>query len=440
MKLLIDVIILLLLQQMRPSHALCPELCNCPTTSKLRCNNILTTDYIKNMIIPDTMKEIHFTNNKIAKISAEILRPFRHVTKLVITRNLIDDIPENTFREFENLTTLDLTANVVRELHPDSFAGLSKLTSLNLGRNKLTYLYEGMFEHVPLLRTLKLMRNKISSIPNGVFTRVTTLKDLFIGYNQIVRLGDRAFQNMSMYKLDISHNLIERIERSVFMNFNVRYKIILMNNKLACTCRDVMVYAKDFKALSNDIWAFCHSPENLKGKSILKAFTQTDCTLCDLDLCQNGGTCRGNKTTFNCLCPDQFKGKTCETSICKPEIRYIEKIVQLPSVTVLKYRDTEGQEENEDEKPDPTQSAMLEKKNKELETKLMILYAICSLELVIILCFVGLLIMGKYQDWRLMKQYRKQKSPHVLAKFRNNVDEEAGKGYISISELIPYKY
>ena len=70
----------------------------------------------------------------------------------------------------------------------------------------------------------------------------------------------------------------------------------------------------------------------------------------------------------------------------------------------------------------------------------MILYAICSLELVIILCFVGLLIMGKYQDWRLMKKYRKQKSPHVLAKFRNVDADDLGKGYISISELIPYKY
>lgn len=92
----------------------------------------------------------------------------------------------------------------------------------------------------------------------------------------------------------------------------------------------------------------------------------------------------------------------------------------------------------------PEQIANMERKKSELETKLLILYAICSLELVIILCFVGLLILGKYQDWRLMQKYNKAKSPHVLEKFQTNISNEYpgnnGKGYISISELIPYKY
>ena len=308
MEMVIYSVILLLLYVARLSYA-CPDLCMCADGSyTLRCINInLTPEYLRNIVIPTTTKEVYITSNKLAKISRDVLRPFRHATRLEITRNLVEKIPPNTFVEFENLTRLTLEGNKIRELHPNSFSGLTKLIRLNIADNKLTYLYEGMFDDVASVSSLKLMRNGLQAIPNGVFTRMPLLQDLFIGHNKISRLGDRAFQNMSMYKLDLTYNDIKRIPRSAFLNFKIKYKILLYYNRLECNCVDVMTYARDFKELQLVIWGVCHSPANLKDKSILIAYTYTDCTLCDLNLCKNGGTCQGNKTSFICVCPDQFK-------------------------------------------------------------------------------------------------------------------------------------
>lgn len=413
----------------------CPDLCVCDKRKeKLTCKNVkLTPEYLLKLVIPPSIKEIYFTDNGLAKITPDILRPFRQATKLEISRNLIEDIPPFTFQEFQNLTKLKLNNNKIREINRDAFTGLRKLVSLEIVSNKLTDLYAGMFDRTQSITSIKLMDNKIQEIPNGVFSRLPSLNFLFIHENEIASIGDKAFQNMTMERIDLTNNRIKRLSRSTFLNFKIKFKISLLYNPLQCDCKDVMTYARDFKGMQKYIWGDCSSPANLKGKNIVRAYLDTDCTLCDLNLCQNGGSCEGNRTSFSCMCLDQFRGSMCERSICKPEIRYVEKVVQLPSSTVLKYVDKDD--------GDAKNNALLEKKNNELETKLMILYAICSLELVIILCFVGLLIMGKYQDWRLMKKYNKQNSPHILEKFRNHdPDNPSGKGYISISELIPYSY
>ena len=132
------------------------------------------------------------------------------------------------------------------------------------------------------------------------------------------------------------------------------------------------------------------------------------------------------------------------------DVRYIDDVVRLPSVSVFKYTDKKDPDELT-----KSDVGYLATKNKELETKLMILYAICSLELVIILCFVGLLILGKYQDWRLVKKYKQEKRS-TLTRFKTHATTDhgiggktyaptslgdRGKGYTSISQIIPaYKY
>ena len=433
---------------------LVPGNCSCDKRGyTLRCINIHLTPHLLDTIhVPPYISEVHLSNNQLSAISHQFLHRFRHVKKLAISHNRLRVIPPHAFKHFKNLTTLSLKGNLIREIHPDVFKGTKRLRSLDLSENQLSYLYHGMFKHVTGLRTLKLMANRIRVIPNGVFTRMRHLQDLFMGHNIITRMEDAAFQNMTMNKLDLTYNKIAKISPSTFLNFQIKYKIMMYFNLLECYCADVMRYAKYLTAMQAHIWANCHLPRELKDKNILTAFTFTKCTLCDLDVCKNGGRCRGNQTDFTCTCSEQFKGKTCDRSICEPDIvRYVDDVVKFPSVKQLKYSDKRKQPKHFTH----TDLVYLAVKNKELETKLMILYAICSIELVIILCFVGLLIVGKYQDWRLVKKYKQEKR-HTLTRFKTHTTADQGggskgytptalgdrgKGYTSISQIIPaYKY
>ena len=415
----------------------------------------MTSHDLQTFVIPTGIRQIIFSNNNISHVSSQILHKFRELEKFDITNNLLDNITWGTFADFGNLTSLVLSRNRLRHLDGQEFSGLVNLETLDLSGNQIDTLHEKMFVRLTSIQSIKLRFNSISVVPNNVFTPLKTLQKLFVSNNQITELEDRAFQNLSMIKLDFTNNKLTKISRSTFFNFRILYKIMLLFNNLDCRCKQAMIYARHFKDMINSVYATCSTPLQLEGKPILTAYVGTQCTLCDLDLCNNGAGCQGNKTHFTCMCAEQFKGRFCERNICKPQIKFVDRYVQLPNTKVL-HNETITTKEGFVAKQiedggggggiGGSTMDQLEDENKELETKLLILYAICSIELVIILCFVGLLILGKYQDWRLMKKYNMdKKSPHILEKFQWTPASEienlngGNKGYISIREVIPYK-
>lgn len=322
----------------------CPELCECDQNmEKLTCRGVkLTPEYLLTLVLPETIKEVYFINNDLSTISSAVLRPFRRVEKLVIKQNLIAEIPPYTFQEFENLTSLEINNNKLHELNKHVFSGLNKLNDLVVSYNEVTDLYPGIFDTLPAIKSIKMMHNKIREIPNGVFTKLRSLSKLFMSNNEIASLGAEAFQNMSMNRIDLSSNKIKRLPRSTFKNLRIERNILLFRNHFDCACKDLMSYSKYFTGLKM-MGGQCVAPLNLKGENIQSAYMKTDCTLCDLEMCRNGGTCQGNKTAFSCMCSDQYKGHMCERSICQPEIRYVNQVVQVRT-TFIPFHSSMGTE------------------------------------------------------------------------------------------------
>ncbi|KAG8186519.1 hypothetical protein JTE90_023948 [Oedothorax gibbosus] len=54
----------------------------------------------------------------------------------------------------------------------------------------------------------------------------------------------------------------------------------------------------------------CLCPHGYRGRSC-----EGEVSLCDRRPCLNNGTCTGNQTTFSCDCPKGFAGSTCETNV-----------------------------------------------------------------------------------------------------------------------------
>jgi len=401
----------------------CPELCDCDQYGRMSCQDILlSSDYLRELNIPSRITELRLIDNGINEISGGILQQLVNLTSLEISENSFTHIPPHTFLKFKNLKTLKLKRNKIQTINRDSFVGLRNLRKIDLGNNEIRELTPTVFADMPSLQEVKLIYNNIQTVPNGLFTSLPDLRDLFLTKNNISSIGDRAFQNLSMKRIGLTHNKLKRVPVGAFKGLTIRYKILLYFNPLECLCRDLMDYATNLKHLTNRILGDCESPYEVKDKHLLTAYKETKCTQCDLNPCRNGGKCTGNKTWYTCLCTERYKGRNCQTSICQPKIEYVERIVYIPGKTVVQYQrgDRLNESETETTSDEPTEVVI----DEDAEKKLMILYAMCSLEFIVILCFVALFMWKRYQDWKLLKEYDHQKRKQILEKIRNTTNKK----------------
>jgi len=404
----------------------CSNICECDryTPSRMTCNNIqFTSQDLLRLKIPTSVTELRMYSNGISEISGDLLRNFVNLTSLEISQNSFSTIPPNTFAKFKNLKTLKLKRNKLDSINRNSFAGLGNLRKLDLGNNDIKVLTPTVFHELRSIQEIKLIYNKIQTIPNGLFTSLPNIRDLFLTKNNISTIEDRAFQNLTMKRIALTHNKLKRIPTSALKGLKITLKILLYFNPLECLCRDLMDYSTNLKHLKNRILGDCESPYEVKDKHMMSAYEETSCTQCDLNPCRNGGKCTGNKTWYTCVCTERFKGKNCETSICPAyQVKYVERVVYVPrkTKTIVSYQRGDRENETTDRAPVPVESSA----DADAEKKLMILYAMCSLEFIVILCFVALFMWKRYQDWKLLKEYDHQKRKQILEKIRNTTNRK----------------
>jgi len=99
-------------------------------------------------------------------------------------------------------------------------------------------------------------------------------------------------------------------------------------------------------------------------------------------------------------------------------VKYVTQVVYVPGKTVIQY-----QKRDRDNVSTPS-VVVVKKLGGDAEKKLMILYAMCSLEFIVILCFIALLSWKRYQDWKMLKEYDHQKRKQILEKIRSTTNKK----------------
>ncbi|XP_066922318.1 chondroadherin-like [Clytia hemisphaerica] len=407
----------------------CPTECFC-MDRKMTCQNvILKEDDLANLQIPKDITELVLSSNELKTISENTMTNLRHLESLEISDNAFTKIPIFTFRGFSNLRRLVLSNNQITELTEGSFIGLDKCGHLDLKQNRIKQLQPGVFDKLTLsIYEIHLEDNELKSLQNGVFPQLKFLKDLFLTRNEIKNIDSQVFAQMRMEHLGLGSNQIQVIPSSAFEGFRIKTRINLLNNPLDCSCKHAMGYKINFQHLRHKLWGHCKTPYHFEPYSteIMNAHEELDhCSMCDLNPCRNQGKCTGNKTSFKCACQERYKGQTCEVNICqgytqKPEVSVIPDRIPLKQINHTEIVIVQERINDEDD-----------------AKKLKILYAMCSFEFIVIICFVVYFMWKRYEEWKLRKKYEHEKSRAILFSIRNQTNAQLAKALVEENEEFP---
>lgn len=407
----------------------CPKQCFCSDGS-MKCTTKLSERDLANLQIPSDVKSVKLIDNGIQRVSAGILYKFRHLEVLEISRNPIKKIPSGTFEGFDNLKRLVLNEDKINEITERSLSGLYNLREIELQRNNISDLHPGVFNQLQRIDSIRIQNNRIKIVRNNVFSTLPKLRDLFLTGNKIELIENAAFQSMQMNRLGLSTNLIKVIPHTAFENFFITERIVLLDNPLDCSCKNAMSYITNMKHLENRIWGYCTTPYKVKEEPMFAAHKDLMCSMCDLNPCKNNGKCKGNKAVFKCTCTEQFKGKRCETNICSAQ----------PSTPTILNPGNVPLKQTNAAVVNHTEYVIVKEQvtNKDDEKKLKILYAMCSFEFVVIICFVVYFMWKRYEEWKLQKQYEHDKSRAILFSIRNQTNAKLAKALCEENEEFPF--
>ncbi|CAH0389807.1 unnamed protein product [Bemisia tabaci] len=149
-----------------------------------------------------------------------------------LSHNSISELESSGFVDLKHLASLSLDRNQIANVASDAFLGLDKLQILDLSHNKISRLQSCQFK-LRSLRVLRLSNNMIRSLARDTF-QDSQLEVLDMSYNSMVALpsGALAAVGLTLRQLDMSHNAIEHLDMSMFLDVPLLTRLNVAFNRL----------------------------------------------------------------------------------------------------------------------------------------------------------------------------------------------------------------
>ncbi|XP_053318384.1 lumican [Spea bombifrons] len=162
--------------------------------------------------LPKTLDDLQASNNKISKITPNILEGLENLTIIHLQHNALkQDSISGAFKGLKSLTYLDLSYNQLTKVP----MGLPpSITMLYLDNNKITNIPDEYFQGFKALQYLRLSNNQLSDsgVPGNAFN-ISTLLELDLSFNN---LGSIPAVNEGLENLYLHVNKIQKFTLSSF--------------------------------------------------------------------------------------------------------------------------------------------------------------------------------------------------------------------------------
>ena len=180
-----------------------------------------------------------------------------HLKALLVSIHtlMFDPSPLCSLNTSSPLLQFYMENGAITNLSESSFICMPFLRGLSLKNNSIMHLHPRVFEKLHSLRTLDLSKNYLEKVELSLFSSLVSLESLDLSYNNLYyfnaswllnmrRLSYISLQKNALYqidgsfnnnkvldKVDLSYNLIEEIEGSIFCDVNI-VLVCMENNHL----------------------------------------------------------------------------------------------------------------------------------------------------------------------------------------------------------------
>ncbi|KAI5697778.1 hypothetical protein M8J75_015495 [Diaphorina citri] len=210
------------------------------TSKQTPMNLNLSNNYITNLYendkkqAPIYIKSLDLSNNRIQEVPVNFLQTFADsLRKLYLDFNEIKHLDATAFGNLDVLELLSLEHNNIAVVVKRTFIGMPNLQIIDLSFNEISMLTGEQFYFSFKLRILNISHNRLRSLPRDVFSN-TIIEKLDISYNSLVTMPSNALGGigLTLRDVDLSHNQIEHIDSTMFIELPMITNLNLSNNRL----------------------------------------------------------------------------------------------------------------------------------------------------------------------------------------------------------------
>uniref|UniRef100_A0A8D8QA40 Chaoptin n=1 Tax=Cacopsylla melanoneura TaxID=428564 RepID=A0A8D8QA40_9HEMI len=200
----------------------------------------LSNNYITNLNendkkqAPIYIKTLDLSNNRIQEVPVNFLQTFADsLRKLFLGFNEIKHLDATAFGNLDVLEVLSLDHNNIAVVVKRTFIGMPNLQIIDMSSNEISMLTGEQFYFSIKLRILDISHNRLRSLPRDVFSN-TVIERLDISYNSLVVMPSNALGGigLTLRDIDLSHNQIEHIDSTMFIELPMITNLNLSHNRL----------------------------------------------------------------------------------------------------------------------------------------------------------------------------------------------------------------
>lgn len=170
--------------------------------------------------------------NNIKIINNQTVHGFKYLTEIKLYSINVQLIQSYSFFSFKFTETIFFNELGVKRIEQDSFIGLDILNFLRLDSNQIYNLGKNTFRGLSMLKNLNLSRNNIVEIEDEAFNGLNSIENLYLSKNFLNKVPHELNKLITINYLDLSNNLIKRIQSNSFFYMKNLKSLILDSNQI----------------------------------------------------------------------------------------------------------------------------------------------------------------------------------------------------------------
>jgi Leucine-rich repeat (LRR) protein len=257
-----------------------------------------------------SLKYVYFENSEIESFTEDFMKELRGVEFFNANDVGLESVDGRSLGILEEMLVFWGGQNKLQRLEESAFSGNKKLKMIYLKFNRIRYIHSKAFDGLDQLYVLDISSNKLKTL-DIVFDSLTSLIKLDLSHNLIEKIDKKVFKNLrNLHELNLAKNNLKHLNPKVYdplvslefinISFNISPLEIITGDlfKQNFHLKQIYLIGNKIKAIDR------HFLENVKSKLEIVSLRRNACV--DDDVLGRNGKIAGSEMVKLRLCFDSY--------------------------------------------------------------------------------------------------------------------------------------